>query len=229
MAIFLVFLAVALLLFGAWLSVLLLRQARPRSRERRVALVQVWRQWPEAGDEVERQRRGQLLLAVAPAHRDAVLADLLQLEARLADEAAPLRLLRAEMMDSIERRLLNQEILALPEAARAEIRAASPEPLPDDAEAQAYLAANELRLEILREYAARRFGDRAPDDWFAAYEHAARLRQRGIRNYLQRVLAGEHAGAAEDRQQAMNLVDGELRRRLLEVAPGTRFPGLAGP
>lgn len=217
-------LSVFLLLVAALLLFVVLQRQRSASC---VSLERVWQEWPFGGDEDERARRERLLAETRPQHRDAVYNDLKVLETRIRSESEPLKVLRGEIMDAVERRLINREILALPAQARHRLRAESNDVLASDAEAQAYLAANELRLEVLREYAARRHGDRAPGDWFEVYEHAAGLRRRGVRDYLLRALSGDQVAAAEDRQQAMNLVDAELRRRLLEVPPGTRFPGLA--
>ncbi|MGH8312157.1 MAG: hypothetical protein ACRER9_02585, partial [Gammaproteobacteria bacterium] len=94
----------------------------------------------------------------------------------------------------------------------------------DDA-ARAYLAANALRIEVLREYAHRRFGDRTDGDWFDVYARAAHLRQRNTRNYIERVLGGTRNAGDDARFQAMTVKDSEIRARLLQVPAGTHFPG----
>jgi len=109
-----------------------------------------------------------------------VRGNLLEFEAGLRAEREPLQALRCELMDSVDRRLLNMEILELPPEVRKKLRAQSSEMLQTDAEARTYIAANEVRMGVLREYASLRFGDRTPGDWFDVYEKASRLRQRGI-------------------------------------------------
>lgn len=226
--------AIALLIAGALLGAAILRRARARRsvfslHEKPLPLARVWDEWltpPDAAD-AERTRREALFTLVEPAHREAVREDLLRFEARALAEPEPLLAIRRELMDSIDRRMLNREILALPENLRRGLRAQSGDVIASDAEAEAYLAANELRLEILREYAGRRYGDRAPQDWFDVYERAARLRQRTARNYITRSMSGEMNEEHDARQQAISLVDSQLRAHLLKVAPGTRFEQLA--
>ncbi|MDE2070321.1 MAG: hypothetical protein KGJ04_03520 [Gammaproteobacteria bacterium] len=155
----------------------------------------------------------------------AVCANLMEIEGKLNSSTQPLQALRSELMDSLDRQVLNSEILNLPEDLRARLRQQQDAVLQNDAEARAYLAANALRIEVLREYAHRRFGDRADGDWFAVYARAAHLRQRNTRNYIERVLGGTRNAGDDVRFQAMTLKDSEIRARLLQVPAGTHFPG----
>lgn len=155
----------------------------------------------------------------------AVHANLIEIEGRLHAGAQPLQALRCELMDSLDRQVLNSEILNLPEELRARLRQQQDSVLQNDTEARAYLAANALRMEVLREYAHRRFGDRADGDWFDVYTRAAHLRQRNTRNYIERVLGGTRNAGDDARFQAMTLKDSEIRARLLQVPAGTHFPG----
>lgn len=198
--------------------------------ERPLPFSTVWKEWIEAGDisDAERARRRGLFTLVEPAHREAVLADLLRFEQQALDDAEPLLVIRRELMDSIDRRMINREILTLPENLRQQLRAQSGDVIASDTEAEAYLAANELRLEMLREYAGRRFGDRAPQDWFDVYEHATRLKQRTARDYIMSSMQGELSDDGNARHQAISLVDSQLRAHLLKVMPGTRFEQLMG-
>src|SRR6185312_15914618 len=109
---------------------------------------------------------------------------------------------------------------------RKKLREQSSEMLQSDEEARTYIAANEARMAVLREYAARRFGDRVTGDWFDVYEKASRLRQRSARNFIQRTLNGTQTGEDDARYQSMTRVDQEIRSRLLKVPAGTRFTGL---
>lgn len=155
----------------------------------------------------------------------AVRANLMEIEAGLNNVAQPLQALRRELMDSLDRQMLNDEILKLPLELRARLRQHNVAILQNDAEARNYLAANALRIEVLREYGAQRFDDRADGDWFDVYTRAAQLRQRNTRNYIERTLEGTHDPKDDARLEAMTLKDGEIRARLLQVPAGTRFPG----
>lgn len=230
-----IFLALALLLLAAVMLTgwLLLRPRRRRGayslHEKPLPLQQVWEEWLSAPDvtDAERARRQALFTLVEPLHREAVRNDLLRFETKALADDEPLLVIRRELMDSIDRRMINREILELPENLRQGLRARSGDVIGSDAEAEAYLAANELRLELLREYAGRRFGDRAPQDWFDVYEHASMLKQRTARNYIMRSMSGELNDEHDARHQAISLVDSQLRAHLLKVAPGTRFERLS--
>lgn len=150
-----------------------------------------------------------------------VRRDLIETEARIWRDARPLEALRREIMAGVDRRMINQEILALPEAARASLRGRSADVIASDAEAQRYLAANDLRTRLLRYYGAAKFADRADNDWYQLYEQAARLKSRGLRNFLTQQLS---ANGSDGRYQAMTLVGEQLKQRLLAVPPGTSFP-----
>jgi hypothetical protein len=196
-------------------------------RRRRASMQQAWDGWlnGELADPL-RVLREALLKEMTQEVRDSVQANLLEFEAGLRKEREPLQALRRELMDSVDRRLLNMEILKLPPEVRKKLRAQSSEMLQSDIEARTYIAANEARMAVLREYAARRFGDRVTGDWFDVYEKASRLRQRGARNFIQRTLSGTQTGEDDARYQSMTRVDQEIRTRLLKVPAGTRFTGL---
>lgn len=191
-----------------------------------------WRKWLNRG----RERRHQAILEyvwnqrVASSKLDAsalqaVHANLIEVEARVGNSAQPLRALRRELMDSLDRQVLNTEILNLPEELRARLRQQNDAMLQNDDEARAYLVANGLRIAVLREYASQRFDDRADGDWFDVYTRAAHLRQRNTRHYIERTLGGAHDARDDARLEAMTVKDGEIRARLLQVPAGTRFPG----
>jgi len=197
---------------------------------RRARMEQAWTAWLdfESLDEKQRKWRRGLLAQLNDAVRESVHSNLLEFEADLRIQTEPLQTVRRELMDSVDRRLLNTEILELPPEVRAKLRQQSSEILQTDEEARTYIAANEVRMAVLREYGARRFGDRAnDDDWFAVYERASRLKQRGARNFIQRTLNGTQSSADDARYQNMTRVDQEIRTRLLKVPAGARFTGLA--
>ena len=224
-------LATALLALAACASVVpLLRGegATLRHRLRRASMEQAWKAWLVFDGLPEKQlalRQG-LLAQMNEAVRESVHKNLLEFEAGLKADKAPLQLLRRELMDSVDRRLLNMEILQLPPEVRQKLRTQSKDMLQDDDEARTYIAANEMRMGVLREYSALRFGDRVEGDWFDVYEKASRLKQRGARNFIQRTLNGTQTGEDDARYQSMTRVDQEIRTRLLRVPAGTRFDGL---
>jgi len=197
-------------------------------RRRRASMQQAWDAW--AGGKPEDPRlatlRDALLKELAPEVQESVRASLREFETALRRDREPLQMLRRELMDSVDRRLLNTEILGLPAEVRKKLRAQSSEMIQSDEEARTYIAANEVRLSVMREYSALRFGDRVAGDWFDVYEKASRLRQRGARNFIQRTLNGTQTGADDARYQNMTRVDQEIRTRLLKVPAGTRFTGL---
>ncbi|MDX1443624.1 MAG: hypothetical protein R3270_07595 [Gammaproteobacteria bacterium] len=226
------FVAFILLVFTVVAVTLILRARRQpegfRVQETPIPLQQVWDEWLQGEnlDDAERARRQAIWTEVPAETRQDVLDDLLRFEERALESPRPLITIRKEIMDSVDRRLLNQEILALPPELKQQLRDSSSEALQNDHDAWLYISANELRLEILRELAARRFGDAAENGWFTVYEKAGRLKQRSLRHFLRRSIAGELHEAEDSRQQAITMVDGALRARLLDVAPGTEFKGL---
>lgn len=192
----------------------------------------MWRKWFARRGHPRRHATMQIvwdrlaaLSALDPAALQAVHVNLMEIESNLNGNPQPLQALRAELMDSLDRQVLNSEILSLPEELRTRLRRQQDSVLQNDVEAHAYLAANALRIEVLREYAHRRFGDRTDGDWFDVYARAAHLRQRNTRNYIERVLGGTRNAGDDVRFQAMTLKDSEIRARLLQVPAGTQFPG----
>jgi hypothetical protein len=197
-------------------------------RRRRASMQQAWDAWSGGtpGDPRLVTLRDALLKELTPEVQASVRGSLAEFEAALRADRQPLQMLRRELMDSVDRRLLNSEILGLPPEVRSKLRAQSSEMIQSDEEARTYVAANEARLSVLREYAALRFGDRVAGDWFDVYEKASRLRQRGARNFIQRTLNGTQTGEDDARYMSMTRVDQEIRTRLLKVPAGTRFTGL---
>src|SRR5690348_17883350 len=107
---------------------------------------QAWEAWLDLQplDEGERGRRQALLGEMNEAVRESVRQNLQDFEAALDADPAPLQALRRELMDSVDRRLLNTEILGLPPEVRAKLRQQSPDILQRDEEARTYIAANEV-------------------------------------------------------------------------------------
>lgn len=207
----------------------LLRKYRRQKqmRGRTIPMDSLWQSWADIDvlSESERQSRHALLTGVSEENRASVHQSLLDFEASLKGETEPMIALRKELMDSMDRRLLNQEILQLPDEVKDRLRKQSSEMLQNDADARAYIAANDLRMAVLREYAAQRFNDRIEGDWFDVYRKASRLKQKGARNFIQRTLTGNQSNADDARYQTMAIVDHEIRARLLQMPAGAKFPG----
>lgn len=218
---------VFVLAVGLGLAVLRKQRERQRVRGRSVPMESLWRDWRDLEDipETERQTRENLLSEVPEQNLASVYQSLLDFEASLNGLDNPMIALRKELMDSMDRRLLNIEILQLPDEVKARLREQSSEMMQSDADAQAYIAANDLRMAVLREYAARRFNDRIEGDWFDVYRKASRLKQKGARNFIQRTLAGNQSNADDARYETMTIVDHEIRARLLQMPAGVQFPG----
>ncbi len=201
--------------------------ARTGCNQRRIGIDQAWQAWLSSDhlSREEQSARMVLLGKVDAQVRASVHQSLLEFERALQTETNPMLVVRKELMSSIDRRQLNTEVLKLPEPTRVNLRATSLEIPQTDAEARIYIAANELRMAVLREYSGLCFGDCADGDWFDVYARAAYLRQRSTRNYIERTLNGSQNIAADARFHTMTLVDSEIRARLLQIPAGTRFPG----
>ncbi|HEX5339800.1 MAG TPA: hypothetical protein VFX47_02855 [Gammaproteobacteria bacterium] len=219
---------VIILIAATTLAMLLLHaQERRRIQGRKISMAGLWESWLTADmpDDTERAARTSLLDQVDDNARESVRQSLLTFEAGLHDAAEPMIALRKELMDSMDRRLLNIEILQLPDELKTRLRAQSSEMVQSDPLARDYIAANDLRMALLREYAAQRFGDRSEGDWFDVYRKASRLKQKGARNFIQRTLSGNQSSVDDARYQTMTLVDHEIRARLLRMPAGAPFPG----
>jgi hypothetical protein len=220
---------VVLVIAGILAATLQHLRARQRIRGRSVAMESLWESWNTLDPlpTSERSAREAVLAQVDIENRESVHQSLLDFEASLHGEAEPMIALRKELMDSVDRRLLNMEILQLPDEVKVRLRAQSSEMMQTDQLARAYIAANDLRMALLREYAAQRFGDRVKGDWFDVYQKASRLKQKGARNFIQRTLSGSQSSVDDARYQTMTIVDHEIRARLLKMPAGAQFPGFS--
>lgn len=192
----------------------------------RISMEESWQTWVDNHElpKNEKELRDQLIEQLDKEALDATYEDLQAFESKTLSGKYPLTEIRKELMDSVDRRMLNMEIMRLPDKVRQQLRAQSADVIQSDEQARRYIAANEIRLQVLREFAAGRYGDKAPNDWFTVYERASRLKQRNARAWIEHALTGDSAPGETERQQAINIVDSQLRMRLLQVSPGTRFP-----
>lgn len=203
------------------------RRQRPYSTEiSDVSMQECWDRWADGShlDSKRRELRDGLFQVLDQAAIDTVRSDLLRLEQEFLSGRYPLTEIRKELMASVDRRMLNTEILRLPDDVKTQVRNESPDLIQSDLQAQRYIAANELRLQVLREFATRRYGDYAQRDWFAVYEQASRLKQRNARFFIEQALRGPGLDSDNPHHQAISMVDSQLKARLLQVPPGTEFP-----
>jgi hypothetical protein len=209
--------------------VLILRRhrfQRPYSRvvDPDVHIADVWQRWMEEELAQAQHDLREEAFRVLDAHqRRSIRDDLIAFEEKLLAGPYPLTYLRQEMMASVDRRMINIEILRLPPGDKARLRKEQADIIQSDDHAREYILANELRLAILRDYAGLRYGDRAEQDWFHVYERAAQFKRKTTRARIMRGLQDVEESAEDARQQAIAVVDRQLQMRLLQVTPGTRF------
>jgi len=144
---------------------------------------------------------------------------------------------RTELMDSIDRIMLNGALLALKSEEREAVRRRMPQLPRSDPELRRNLEADRLRLRVLRHWTGLVFRDRARGDWFDVYQRAAEMRRESLGRDLER-LAGTPVHAAEHhRDAAIRGLNTALRLRLLQAPPrarigkrrrGLRLPGPMG-
>ncbi|MCP1726853.1 hypothetical protein J2T60_000818 [Natronospira proteinivora] len=226
---FMILTALLLTVFVLGGVVLVLRRQRDQRpyttvKDPDVTMARVWAEWMEADLASSHHKlRAEARRILASHQRQAIYDDLLTFEEKILGGQYPLTKLRQEMMASVDRRMINVEILRLPEDDKSRLRREQPEVIQTDNHAREYILANELRLALLREYAARRYGDRAENDWLYVYERAAQYKRRLTKARILQGLAASEEGDEDSRQQAIDVVDRQLQIRLLQVPPGTTF------
>ncbi|MDX1454871.1 MAG: hypothetical protein R3217_05370 [Gammaproteobacteria bacterium] len=141
--------------------------------------------------------------------------------------AAALTATRKRIMECVDERVMQEEILELGDDIKQGLRQASSDFPQSDPEARERIARHAIEIRILRLFAGGRFEDAQAFDWLAVYEKAAGMRRKALRSYLERAVTGETLDAEEARQQAISMVDGQLRARLLQLPAGARFEQLA--
>lgn len=204
--------------------VMLRRLAPKQPQPTNVGIDEIWQTWQAGGLAPAAALTGE----PPPANLDAaalaaIRQDLLDVETRILEQPKPLEALRREIMDGVDRQVMNEEILALPAEVRQALRDQSDTGPRSDGETRRYLAANQLRTRLLRYYGAAKFADRADHDWYDLYAEAARLKRRSLRGFVDRRLM-DSAAADDGRYRAAALVGERLKTRLLAVPPGTSFP-----
>ena len=141
--------------------------------------------------------------------------------------AAALTATRKRIMERVDERVMQEEILELAEDIKQGLRRASSDFPQSDAAARERIQQHVTEIRVLRIFAGGRFEDEQAFDWLTVYEKAAGMRRKALRSYLERAVTGETLDAEEARQQAISMVDGQLRARLLQLPAGARFEQLA--
>jgi hypothetical protein len=191
--------------------------APPEVNVNSIRIEDIWQTWRRGGlapaaafaDESPAQTLDEGALA-------GVREGLLKTEKDILARPQPLTALRREIMDGIDRRLLQLEVLALPPESRGQLAG----PIGEESDIRRGLAGDELRIRLLRYYGAAKFGDRAENDWYDVYQQAARMKQRSFRNFIRQCAAD----AGNGRYRSVVVVGERLKQRLLETPPGMSFP-----
>jgi hypothetical protein len=164
-----------------------------------------------------RSSRGQATLDAATLER--LRRDLRQLTSNWADNEEGLRLLRQELLDSIERGLVHDAFVSLDADSRALVRKQLSDLPETEAEMERYRNADALRRSVLRSWAALYYNDGCAGDWFDVYMRAAALRRASVIRDLKR-LAGRHFDQVQNhRDAAVHALNTSLRLRLLKAPP----------
>lgn len=145
----------------------------------------------------------------------AVRDGLIKTEKHILAQPQPLLALRREIMDGIDRRVLQMEALALSEDAGDALA----ESIGGKLDIRRGLDADALRIRLLRYYGAAKFGDRAENDWYDVYWQAAQLKRRSFHNYVR-----QREDEDSSRYRSVVVVGERLKQRLLDTPPGTSFP-----
>lgn len=127
---------------------------------------------------------------------------------------------RTELMDSIDRQLLHRALLELAPETRAAVLERVPGLTQGDVELERYLAAGNLRIDVLRRWAGIYYGDRAQGDWFETYRRAAEMRLESVRRDLERLAGAPVHAAQHHRDAAIRGLNTALRLRLLKAPAG---------
>ncbi|MGH8274345.1 MAG: hypothetical protein ACRES9_08880 [Gammaproteobacteria bacterium] len=169
--------------------------------------------WREAAD------REQTLDTEA---REAVRRDLESRIRAWASSEDGLQKLRTELMDSVDRGLVHRAFLRLAPELRT-VRERVPEIPRSDAEIRRFIAASELRMSVIRAWAGRWYGDRAPGDWFETYCKAAAMREESVVRDLERLSGDAQTSTRNNLDAAMRGVNASLRLRLVQAPPGVKI------
>lgn len=134
-----------------------------------------------------------------------------------------LMLLRTELMDSVDRVLVHRAFLSLDADMAETVREQMPDLPGEPADVERLVAANELRIAVIRAWGGRRYGDHAEGDWFDTYLKAAEMRQSGAIRDLER-LAGDMPTATRNNiDAAIRGINSSLRLRLAQSPPGVKI------
>lgn len=129
---------------------------------------------------------------------------------------------RNELMDGTERMLLQHTLKGLDPETRASVSGKMPEFREMARDLDRYLAAEKLRLDVLRAWMGFYYGDRARGDWYDVYSKAAEMRLESIGRDFERIAGMPVYKAEDNRDAAIRGINASLRLRLLQMPPGAR-------
>lgn len=129
---------------------------------------------------------------------------------------------RNALMDGTERLLLQQTLSSLDPQTRASVASRLPEFKHLARDLDRYLAAEKLRLDVLRAWMGLYYGDWARGDWYDVYRKAAEMRQESIARDFERIAGLPVYKAEDNRDAAIRGINASLRLRLLQMPPGAR-------
>lgn len=127
---------------------------------------------------------------------------------------------RNQIMDSIERLCLQRGLQDLDAATRDRVTERLAEFRDLDRDLSRRIAAEALRIDTLRDWSGRYYGDRGRHDWYETYRRAAEMRMESIRRDFERIAGLPVHVAQNHRDAAMRGLNAALRLRLLQLPAG---------
>lgn len=167
-----------------------------------------------------RRARADTAYGLAGDDLHAVRRDLEMRVAAWPPAAEGLGAVRTEIMNGVDRLVLYRAFLELSPEARTAVRERLAELPRDAAAAGRQIAADEMRIAVLRQWARLGFGDYARGDWYDVYRRAADLQAAAMRRHLERLNGAAPAAALAHRDAAAYGLNTALRLRLLRVPAG---------
>ncbi len=127
---------------------------------------------------------------------------------------------RTELMNSMERICLRRALSALDPHTREQVSERLPEFRQLDQNQERQLAAEKLRMDLLRTWTGLYYGDRARGDWYDVYFRAAEMRMSSIGRDLERIAGLPVHVVENNRDAAIRGLNAAIRLRLLQMPPG---------
>lgn len=129
---------------------------------------------------------------------------------------------RNGLMDGTERMQLQRTLRELDPETRIRVAARMSEFKHLARDLDRYLAAEKLRLDVLRAWMGLYYGDCARGDWYDMYCKAAEMRLESISRDFKRIAGLPVYKAEDNRDAAIRGINASLRLRLLKMPPGAK-------